>query len=148
MGIFKFFKQLLSQETAKPVRAKASKVRIKTGGVSISGLSDEALRKQASQYYDKNKDKIATARKAVRERNRTKSKESRGEQTRKYVEKTLIEFKSISCKEYVVSTSGDGRVCAACKKHDGKKYAVQDAICGKNAPPFCDECRCCILPVM
>ena len=152
MGIFKFLKQLLSQETAKPV--KASTGRIKDVTVSISGPSDEELRRQAAQHYAKNKDKIAAKRKAAREREKAKSPEQKLEEKKQQAEnkirqarQSLADMRAIKdITHYVVSTSGDGRVCAACKKHDNKKYDVNDAVVGKNYPPFCDECRCVTLP--
>lgn len=61
--------------------------------------------------------------------------------------RSLLDFRYAGIKKYTVSTSGDGRVCAKCAKHDGKTYLVSNAELGKNAPPFCPECRCCILAV-
>jgi SPP1 gp7 family putative phage head morphogenesis protein len=67
--------------------------------------------------------------------------------TKQATEQSLQEFKAAGVKKYKVDTTGDARVCSACKAHDGKEYAVKAAVPGKNAPPFCDKCRCVILPV-
>lgn len=58
--------------------------------------------------------------------------------------RSLAEFASIGIKKYEISSCGDSRVCAKCKKHDGKKHFVNKAVIGKNAPPFCEKCRCVI----
>ena len=75
------------------------------------------------------------------------SKESRADATRRATERSLQECRDAGVKQYEVSTCGDVRVCAACQKHDGKTYNVEDAVIGGNAPPFCDECRCIIIAV-
>lgn len=67
--------------------------------------------------------------------------------TRQATERTLADFKECGIEKYVIRTCGDGRVCDICKKQSGKKYKTADAVIGKNAPPFCDECRCVILPL-
>jgi len=74
-------------------------------------------------------------------------KESKADFTRRATEQSLQELRAIKCGMYKVSTSGDSRVCPACKAQEGKKYKVKDAMPGKNAPPFCDNCRCVILGV-
>lgn len=62
--------------------------------------------------------------------------------------RTLKEFQKIEIKKYKVRTVGDGAgVCSHCKKHDKKIYPVSKAVIGKTAPPFCDSCRCTIIPV-
>ena len=60
---------------------------------------------------------------------------------------TINDFKSINLKKYSISSCGDERVCKVCAKHDGKVHMVANAHIGKNAPPFCDKCRCIILPI-
>jgi len=72
---------------------------------------------------------------------------TRADFTRQATEKSLKEFRDVNVERYEVSTYGDDRVCPICKAQDGKKYKVKDAKIGKNAPPFCDECRCCIIAV-
>ena len=57
---------------------------------------------------------------------------------------SLAEFTSSGIKRYKISSCGDSKVCAKCKQHDGKKHLVNKAIIGKNAPPFCERCRCII----
>ena len=57
---------------------------------------------------------------------------------------SLAEFASLGIKKYKISSCGDSKVCAKCKQHDGKKHLVSKAIIGKNAPPFCEKCRCVI----
>ena len=47
---------------------------------------------------------------------------------------------------YVVSTSGDERVCDICIILDGKKYDIEEAVAGVNHPPFHEKCRCVALP--
>ena len=74
-------------------------------------------------------------------------KETRADFTRRATEETLNDCKSIGAKKYKVDTCGDSRVCSACEAQDGKEYNVKDAVVGKNAPPFCEECRCIIQPV-
>jgi len=74
-------------------------------------------------------------------------KESRSDFTKRATEQSLKEFTAAGVKQYTVDTCGDARVCAVCKAHNGKKYKVSGAVPGKNAPPFCDECRCVIQPV-
>lgn len=61
-------------------------------------------------------------------------------------QKTLMEFADAAITRYTISTCGDGRVCEKCKKLDGKSFSVTKAVVGKNLPPFCDSCRCVILP--
>ena len=72
---------------------------------------------------------------------------SRADFTRKATEQSLKEFKDAKVKEYTVDTCGDSRVCSVCKALEGKKYKVKSAVIGKNAPPFCDECRCIVMAV-
>lgn len=67
--------------------------------------------------------------------------------TRQATEQKLADFRASGVERYVIRTCGDGRVCDVCKKQSGKKYKTADAVIGKNAPPFCDECRCIILPL-
>ena len=71
----------------------------------------------------------------------------RSEFTRQTTERTLADFRAGGVEKYMIRTCGDGRVCDVCKKQNGKKYKTADAVIGKNAPPFCDECRCVILPL-
>lgn len=61
-------------------------------------------------------------------------------------QKTLMEFADAEITRYTISTCGDNRVCEKCKKMDGKSFSVAKAVVGKNLPPFCDNCRCVILP--
>lgn len=61
-------------------------------------------------------------------------------------QKTLIEFAEAKISKYTISTCGDCRVCEKCKKMDGKSFSVSKAVVGKNLPPFCDSCRCIIMP--
>lgn len=58
---------------------------------------------------------------------------------------SLQEFSSIGVKKYEISTCGDQKVCSKCAKHNGKKHMVSKAVIGKNAPPFCEHCRCIIM---
>ena len=60
---------------------------------------------------------------------------------------TLKNYTSIGIKKFQVRSCGDGRVCSVCSKHDKKVHLVSKAIIGKTAPPFCENCRCTILPV-
>jgi len=120
--------------------------KVKVMGISVSSPSNEELKKEAADYYARHKDEIAAKRKTAKES--PKPKVSRGEETRSVTEKSLDEFRSLGIKRYKISTCGDERVCPNCKRHDGKDYNVKDAQTGKNAPPFCDECRCIILPVL
>lgn len=76
-----------------------------------------------------------------------KAKVPQAEFTRQATERKLADFRDANIEKYVVRTCGDGRVCEVCKKQNGKKYKTADAVIGKNAPPFCDECRCVILPL-
>jgi len=136
MGLFDSIKKIFS--------SSAESTEVEDVSVSITGQHEDDLRKQAAKYYAENKDEIIAQRKAAK--SKPKSTESRADFTRKHTQKTLAGFTDAKIKQYVVSTSGDGRVCDACKKQDGKKYDVKDAIIGKNCPPFCDDCRCVILP--
>lgn len=61
-------------------------------------------------------------------------------------QKTLMEFTDTEITRYTISTCCDKRVCEKCKKMDGKSFSVAKAVVGKNLPPFCDSCRCVILP--
>jgi len=74
-------------------------------------------------------------------------KESRADFTRRVTAETLKECVDIGVEKYKIDTCGDSRVCAACEVQEGKEYPVKDAVLGVNAPPFCDECRCVIMPV-
>lgn len=67
---------------------------------------------------------------------------------RQTTERRLAEFKAGGITEYKIRTIGDGRTCAVCKKQNNKKYKTADAVIGKNAPPFCDNCRCVMLPLI
>lgn len=58
--------------------------------------------------------------------------------------RSLNEFSSTGVKKYQILSCGDSRVCAKCQRHNGKKHFVDKAIIGKNAPPFCENCRCII----
>lgn len=71
----------------------------------------------------------------------------RSEFTRQTTERTLANFRDAGITAYQIRTCGDGRVCEVCKKQNGKNYKTTDVVIGKNAPPFCDECRCVILPL-
>ena len=51
-------------------------------------------------------------------------------------------------KYYSISASNDDQTCIHCKGMDEKKFRVSDAIRGVNFPPFCECCRCTILPVI
>ncbi|GHU90963.1 hypothetical protein FACS1894202_11630 [Clostridia bacterium] len=77
-----------------------------------------------------------------------REKQSRAEFTRKASERSLADFKTAGVKEYTIRACGDGRVCDACKKQNNKKHKTKDAVIGTNAPPFCEECRCVMLPIM
>ena len=57
---------------------------------------------------------------------------------------SLAEFASAGIKKYKISSCSDSKVCVKCKQHDGKKHLVSKAVIGKNAPPFCEKCRCVI----
>ena len=59
--------------------------------------------------------------------------------------RNLNEFKDAGIEKYKISTCRDQRVCAKCARHDKKIYSVKTAMLCKNAPPFCDECRCIIM---
>lgn len=61
-------------------------------------------------------------------------------------QKSLMEFADSKIAKYTISTCGDNRVCEKCKKLNGKSFSVAKAVAGKNLPPFCDSCRCVILP--
>ena len=61
--------------------------------------------------------------------------------------KTLREFSETNIPKYRISSCGDSRVCPTCRAMDGKVFEVAKANIGVNAPPFCDECRCTILPI-
>lgn len=80
-------------------------------------------------------------------RSSKKPKVPRSEFTRQTTERTLANFRDAGIAAYQIRTCGDGRVCDVCKKQNGKNYKTADAVIGKNAPPFCDECRCVILPL-
>ena len=62
-------------------------------------------------------------------------------------QQALDQLSKAGVKKYEVSTCGDKRVCPKCQKHEGKVYMVSKAVIGKNAPPFCDNCRCIITGV-
>lgn len=80
-------------------------------------------------------------------RSSKKPKVPRAEFTRQITERTLANFRDAGITAYQIRTCGDGRVCEVCKKQNGKNYKTADAVIGKNAPPFCDECRCVMLPL-
>ncbi len=63
-----------------------------------------------------------------------------------YIEtlRSLDEFSAIGVKKYQIQSCGDSKVCAECRKHDGRKHLVSKAVIGKNAPPFCEKYRCII----
>lgn len=60
---------------------------------------------------------------------------------------TLRDFKDVNIKKYKVSSCKDQRVCSVCSKQDGKVHMVKNAVIGKSAPPFCEKCRCIIMPI-
>ena len=76
-----------------------------------------------------------------------KNEELRADFTRRITEQNLKELRDIKREMYEVSTCGDSRVCPVCKAQEGKRYKVKDAVPGKNAPPFCENCRCIIMGV-
>ncbi|GHU94439.1 hypothetical protein FACS1894208_05510 [Clostridia bacterium] len=77
-----------------------------------------------------------------------RKKPSRADITWQASERSLADFKTAGVKEYTIRACGDGRVCDACKKQNNMKYKTRDAVIGKTAPPFCEECRCVMLPIM
>ena len=60
--------------------------------------------------------------------------------------RTINSFKEANLEKYQISTCGDGRTCPNCAKMDQKIFPVSQAVLGKNLPPFCDKCRCIVLP--
>lgn len=62
--------------------------------------------------------------------------------------RTLAEFKQVHIYKYKISCCDDQRSCSKCKKLNGKVFSVNSAEMGKNLPPFCDHCRCIIIPVV
>ena len=60
---------------------------------------------------------------------------------------TLKKYTSIGIKKFQVRSCGDERVCSVCSKQDKKIHLVSKAVIGKTAPPFCESCRCIILPI-
>ena len=121
------------------------KPKIKNLSVSITGPSNNELKKQMDHSYRKNKTKSSVQNSSSKQN--PKVKISISENTRKITEKSLLEFKKGDIKKYEISSCNDERVCEICQKHDRKKYNVKNAVIGKNAPPFCDECRCVIIAV-
>ena len=63
------------------------------------------------------------------------------------IEDKLAYFEDMGIEQYKIESVGDAHVCAYCQAHNGRAYYIRDAVIGKNAPPFCKDCRCKIQPV-
>jgi len=63
------------------------------------------------------------------------------------LDRTYQELLSGGVKGYTVDTCRDQRVCPACRDQHGKKYPIDQYQPGVTAPPFCDDCRCIVLPI-
>lgn len=61
--------------------------------------------------------------------------------------KTIADFRDCKIPKYRISTCRDQKTCLKCQEMDQKIYPVSDAVIGKTLPPFCEKCRCIILPI-
>lgn len=113
--------------------------KIKNINVTIKKEDKKLLQQYRNgDFYNKNTPKPLKA--------RIGHSESVFARTKAVALKSLGEFKDSNIKKYSVSTCNDERVCDLCKKHEKKVYLVSKAEIGINAPPFCDKCRCVIIP--
>ena len=59
----------------------------------------------------------------------------------------LKRFIDMKVTKYKILDCSDERVCSLCGVHSSKVYTTDDAVIGKNLPPFHNGCRCIITPV-
>lgn len=57
-------------------------------------------------------------------------------------------YKKAGIKYYEFFADTDDRTCKKCASLDGKKFKINNAKIGVNAPPMHNGCRCCILAVI
>lgn len=50
-------------------------------------------------------------------------------------------FRKLGVNEYEFSTTLDSKTSEPCRKRDGKRYNVSDAVAGVNYPPMHPRCR-------
>lgn len=70
------------------------------------------------------------------------------EMARIQIQNTLNRYKKSDMKYFEFFADTDNRTCNKCASLDGKRFKIEDAKIGVNAPPMHDGCRCCILPVV
>lgn len=61
--------------------------------------------------------------------------------------RNLYLYKKENVKYYSISTAHDNKTCKYCNDMNRKVFKIHDAVKGVNFPPFCQYCRCTILPV-
>lgn len=61
-------------------------------------------------------------------------------------EATHAGYKEDGVEKYEILTTLDSRTCGVCGEMDGKVYPVEEAVTGKNMPPFHCFCRCTDVP--
>ena len=52
-----------------------------------------------------------------------------------HLQKMPVQFR------YTIKTMKDQKVCSCCKSFEGKVFSMNEAVVGKNYPPF-DNCTC------
>ena len=58
----------------------------------------------------------------------------------------ILSLKESNYQKFEILVCDDA--CPTCRKMRNKKFKVSEAKLGVNLPPFCDNCRCTILPVI
>ena len=58
----------------------------------------------------------------------------------------ILSLKESNYQKFEILVCDDA--CPKCRKMRNKKFKVSEAKLGVNLPPFCDNCRCTILPVI
>lgn len=61
-------------------------------------------------------------------------------------EATHVGYKADGVEKYQILATLDSKTCGICGELDGKIYPVDDAVTGKNMPPFHPFCRCTDVP--
>ncbi len=59
----------------------------------------------------------------------------------------LIQYKNDGVKAYEILSASDDKTCDKCKSMNGKRFDISQAKKGETLPPFCNCCRCTILPI-
>lgn len=63
-----------------------------------------------------------------------------------YPSEAYRDFLAARIEKYKIDSCEDQRVCSACRAQHGRVYSIEEFKPGSTAPPFCDGCRCIMMP--